>query len=273
MGFVRDAWSGADGFLKAFGFVRRNGMAWMFLVPVLLWVLLAYLGYSLLEGPVEAFNDRVAAYLDIPVEEGSTDPWSAIKAFFNDAREVIMAFVLKLAVGYLLFIANKYIVLVLLSPLLAYASERTEEILIGKRFPFNWGRLIRDALRGAGIALRNALLEITFTVVIWALTLLIPIITPISVVLLFFVSAYFYGFSTFDYVFERRRMRIGESVRAVNERIGAVVANGSLFNVLMKVPLLGVMFAPVLASVGAALAVLVKENEQLAVRNRRSEAE
>ena len=75
----------------------------------------------------------------------------------------------------------------------------------------------------------------------------------LMLILLFAVSAYFYGFSMFDYVFERRRMRIGESVKAVNDRSGAVLANGALFSLLMKLPLAGVMLAPVMASIGAVL--------------------
>jgi len=59
-----------------------------------------------------------------------------------------------------------------------------------------------------------------------------------------------------DYVFERRRMRIGESVRAVNDRMGIVLANGALFSLLMKLPFLGVMFAPAMAAIGASIAMV-----------------
>jgi CysZ protein len=259
MSFTRDFGLGLSGFFRAFGFAMSNRMGWMFLVPVLLWVLLAIGLVAVLQGPVDQLSDWVALQLEVPVQEGAQDWWSDVKAFFNGAREVIVAILLKLAVAYLLFVANKYIVLILLSPLLAYASERTEEIITGRTFPFSWGQLMKDALRGALIALRNGIMELAITVGIWFLTLFVPVLAPFSFILLFTVSAYFYGFSMFDYVFERRRMRIGESVKAVNDRIGAVMANGALFSLVMKLPLLGVMFAPVLASIGAVLATLKKE--------------
>lgn len=259
MSFTRDFGLGLSGFFRAFGFAMSNRMGWLFLVPVLLWVLLAIGLVAVLQGPVDRLSDWVALQLEVPVQEGAQDWWSDVKAFFNGAREVIVAILLKLAVAYLLFVANKYIVLILLSPLLAYASERTEEIITGRSFPFSWGQLMKDALRGALIALRNGIMELAITVGIWFLTLFVPVLAPVSFVLLFTVSAYFYGFSMFDYVFERRRMRIGESVKAVNDRIGAVLANGALFSLVMKLPLLGVMFAPVLASIGAVLATLKKE--------------
>lgn len=266
MSFTRDFGLGLSGFFRAFGFALSNRMGWMFLVPILLWVLLAFGLYAVLEGPVERLSDWVALKLEIPVEAGAEDWWSDAKAFFNGARELIVGILLKLAVAYLLFVANKYIVLILLSPLLAYASERTEEILTGRTFPFSWGQLMRDALRGALIALRNGIMELAITVGIWFLTLFVPLLAPISFVLLFIVSAYFYGFSMVDYVFERRRMRIGESVKAANNRLGAVLANGALFSLVMKLPLLGVMFAPVMASVGAVLATVKKEQELPSLR-------
>ncbi|MBL7952984.1 MAG: EI24 domain-containing protein [Flavobacteriales bacterium] len=271
MSVARDVSLGSSGFFRAFGFALNNRLGWMFLVPIVLWVLLAFGLYSILEGPVERLSDWVALKLEIPVETGAEDWWSDVKAFFNGAREVIVGFLLHAAVAYLLFVANKYIVLILLSPLLAYASERTEEILTGRTFPFSWRQLMKDALRGALIAARNGMMELAITVGIWFLTLIVPLLSPLSFVLLFVVSAYFYGFSMFDYVFERRRMRIGERVKAVNDRLGAVLANGALFSLLMKLPLLGVMFAPVMASIGAVLATVEKEEELPSLRFDRSD--
>ncbi|MEO8590907.1 MAG: EI24 domain-containing protein [Flavobacteriales bacterium] len=265
MAFVKDLGLGFSGFFRAFGFAFSNGMGWMFLVPALLWLLLAYGLFHLLQGPVDQLSDWLSGYLAIPLAGNDPGWWSDVKAFVNGARDVVVSIILKLAIGYLLFIANKYIVLVLLSPLLAYASERTEEILTGREFTFSWSQLMKDALRGALIAMRNGVLELVVTIGIWILTLFVPLLIPVSVILLFMVSAYFYGFSMFDYVFERRRMRIGESVRAVNSRLGLVLANGILFSLVMKLsmllflPFLGLMFAPVMASVGAVLATVKKE--------------
>ncbi len=255
MQFLRDFTIGLVGFFKAFGFAISNRMAWLFIVPALLWIVLAYGLYSLLDTPVDALSNWLAGFLDIPVAPEAEGWWNGVKAFLNGAREIIVSFILHLAIAYLLFIANKYIVLILLSPLLAYASERTEEILTGKNYPFSWAQLLKDAFRGALIALRNGVMELSISIGIWFVTLFVPFLAPVSFILLFLVSSYFYGFSMFDYVFERRRYRITESVRAVNDRLGLVMANGSLFGLGMMVPLFGIMFSPILASVGAVLAV------------------
>lgn len=259
MSFTRDLSAGASGFFKAFGFCWRHGMGWLFLVPVLLWVALAFGMYHALEAITDAAGAWAAGYLEIPLSNGESSWWADVKAWMNGARETVVRWVLRLAIGYLLFVANKYIVLVVLSPLLAYASELAEEKITGRVFPFSFAQLMKDALRGALIAIRNGVLELSLSILIWAVTLFVPIIGPISLLVLFLVSAYFYGFSMFDYVFERRRMRIGESTRAANSQLGAVLANGALFSLLMKVPLVGLMLAPVMASVGASITVLRRE--------------
>lgn len=264
MSFTSDFGNGASGFFRGFSFAFSHGLWWAFLVPILLWVLLAFGMYNLLESATGAAGAWAAGYLEIPTEQGEAGWWSDAKAWLNGARETVVAWILRLAVGYLLFVANKYIVLVLLSPLLAYVSERAEEELTGKRFPFSLVQLMKDALRGALVAIRNGVLELAITIGIWVLTLFVPIMAPFSFIILFLVSAYFYGFSMFDYVYERRRMRIGESVRAVNSQRGAVIANGMFFSLLMKIPLLGLMLAPVMASIGAVLSTVKKEGTALA---------
>jgi len=255
MDFFSNLRSGTVGFFRAYAFTRDHGLRWLFLVPIVLWLLLTFGFYALLQQPADALSAWASEKLSIPVGTEATNWWSNVKIFLNGAREIVVAVVLKIAILYLLYIANKYLVLILLSPLLAYASERTEELITGRSFPFSWPNLLKDALRGALVAVRNGTIEIGLTILIWIATLMMPILVPISLVLLFVISAYFYGFSMFDYVFERRRYRITESVRAVTDRLGLVMANGSFFGLGMMVPLFGIMFSPIMASVGAVLAV------------------
>jgi len=260
--FNRDLRLGISTFLRAFGFALRHGMGWMFFVPVLLFALLVWLFFTLLNGPVHELSHWLAQWLEIPLTEADPSFWATIKDFVNGAREAVTTFLLQVAILYVLFKINKYLVLILLSPLLAYASERTEEILTGRTYPFDWKQLIHDALRGALIAARNGFLELGLSVGIWVLTLVVPILAPLSALALFALSSYFYGFSMVDYVSERRKLRISESVRAVNDRLGVVLANGALFNLVMKLPLFGVMFGPAMAAIGASIALVEHERRQ-----------
>jgi CysZ protein len=211
----------------------------------------------------------LADRLDIPVSgvdrDGMAGLWDDVKAFFSSARFVIVAFVVKLALWFLFGLVGKYLVLIVLSPLLAYASERTEEILTGRTYPFRFGQLLKDAGRGILMALRNGFLELSINIGVWVLTFFIPILAPLSVVFLWLVSSWFYGFSMFDYVYERHKLGISASANAARQRRSVVLANGMVFNVLMDPPVvgwiwkpfftvLGITFGPLLGSIGAVLA-------------------
>lgn len=260
---IKDISIGFTSFFRAFGFAFGNGMWWMFLAPVLLWFLLVYGVVVVLQGPVDELSRWIASLFSIPVDaaasEGLTGFWNTVKAFIEGARELIILIVLKLFVGYVLFSINKYIVLVFLSPMLAYASERTESILTGKDFPFSTRQFIKDVWRGVLIAMRNGLFELAVIIGCWVATLFFPLLTPFTAVFLFLVSSWFYGFSMFDYVSERRRLRMRDSINALKANRGMVLANGALFGLVMKLPLLGMMLGPVMASVGATIAVVEKE--------------
>ena len=249
---------GFGGFLRAFAFMLRHRMAWMFLVPALLWSVLAYGLFTLLEGPAALTGEWLAQWLGVdaaPASQAETSWWNTAKSIMNATREVLVWIALKVVTLLILFTVNKYLVLMLLSPLLAYASERTEEILSGRSFAFSWSQLFRDAVRGSLLALRNGTVELFAVVIIGIAGLVLPILLPLNVVLLFLLSAYFYGFSMVDYVLERRKLRVADSVHVVNDHLGPVIGIGMAFSLLMRIPLLGTMIAPLLGAVGAVLAL------------------
>lgn len=249
---------GLAGFMRAPGFMLRNGMGWMFLVPVLLWVLFAYALFAVGNSMAAAFQAWGAHHLGLAVpaaeRPGLPGFWDDVKALANGARDVVLWIVLKLAVLWTVVLAGKYVVLVLLSPLLSYASERAEEVLTGVGTPFSMVRWAKEVLRGAGMALRNGTLELGINILVWVPTLFIPVLAPLSALFLWLVSCWFYGFSMFDYLHERHGWGVRASLRAARQRQGTVLANGMAFNLLMKVPVLGMITAPLLGAVGAVLA-------------------
>jgi CysZ protein len=150
-----------------------------------------------------------------------------------------------------------YITLIALSPLLAYLSERTEEIVSGKKYPFNTAQFIWGIARGIVIALRNLFIETCWMILLFILGF-IPVIGWLGAIVLFIISAYFYGFSFLDYTSERRRMKIGESIRFVRKYKWLAVTNGSVFSLFLLIPFCGVLlsgFAAIVAVVAATLAV------------------
>jgi len=260
---IGDIGRGASAFFQAFGFLRQHRMAWLFLVPALLWVLFAFGLFTFSSWLVgllgEWWTGVLGVSVPVPEQEGWRGMWSDVKTFFSGTGALAALVVIKVALFLLLALVNKYVVLIMLSPLLAYASELAEEKITGRSFPFNAVQLLKDAGRGILIALRNGFLELSITLLLWTVTFFMPLLIPVSAVLLFLVSAYFYGFSMFDYAFERRRMRVTESVRKVNANLGMVLANGALFSLLSKLWIVGLVCVPLMAAVGATLALVEKE--------------
>lgn len=249
---------GAKGFLQAPLFLLRNGLWWSFLVPVLLWAVFASGMLWLSLEAVDAVRQLAAEQLGITVPamdaSGWQGLWNTAKGLLNGARDVLVLLVVQLGLWLLFGLVSKYLVLIVLSPLLAWVSERTEEILTGRRFPFSPAQFARDVLRGVGMALRNGVLELGINLLAWVLSILLLPTAPFWALFLWVISCWFYGFSMFDYVFERHRLGIRASARAAREHRGLVLANGALFWLLMLIPFVGVVVAPLLACTGAALA-------------------
>ncbi|MBL7964033.1 MAG: EI24 domain-containing protein [Flavobacteriales bacterium] len=250
--------SAARSYFSAFGFILANGLGWAFLVPPLI-------GLAFLVGSTawawelaDWLAQWAAARWELPAATGSADGWDA---FWRDAHgilhgtgRVLLLVVLKVAMLWLFLLVAKYVVLVLMSPVLAYVSERAETRLTGRSTPFRWARFVGDTLRGATIALLCGVLEVGVSLAAWILTLLFPPLAPFTAAGLFVVSSYFYGFNMFDYVAERRETRFTRRIGAVNARARQVVTIGALFNLTLLIPFVGLCVAPAMGAVGAVMA-------------------
>jgi CysZ protein len=171
----------------------------------------------------------------------------------------LIGWTLKILIFLFLSSLLKYIVLIVASPILALLSERIDEIISGKKFPFHFGQFLHDMLRGILVTLRNLFLEL----LIWIACFLfcfIPIVGQLLGWLVLplrsVVAWYFLGYSMMDYTYERRKMKITEGTNFTRRHKGIAIGNGFVFSVLLWIPFLGISIAPVLSCVAATLALL-----------------
>lgn len=190
--------------------------------------------------------------------------WDKTKDVLSDISSYAISFVLWIIAWYTFRKISKYVTLAVMSPVMALLSERAETILTGKEYPFDGQQLVRDVIRGIGLAVRNFVVEIFLTVILlWGVNLFITIffpplgviLSPVFAILSFFVGAYFFGFSTIDYYNERKRLSFRESIRSIRNVKGIAVGNGSVFTLLMTIPFVGVTIATVTCTVAATLAM------------------
>ncbi|NNC83322.1 MAG: EI24 domain-containing protein [Flavobacteriales bacterium] len=265
MGFLKGFKRGLKAFFDAVSFIFRHRLTHYFIYPFVLSILYWIGGLQIISGIVDSVEIMIAGRLDIEastVEEGRMswfwNFWETLKAWYNDGYTVIIAIVVRIAMWGLLLLISKYVLLAILSPVLALLSERTEEIVTGKTYPFDLKQLIKDALRGSLVALRNFFAEMSLLLVLWIITLFLPFLAPFSAIFSLLIGAFYYGFSMIDYVNERKKMSLKEGFSYIRGRRGESIALGLGIAFGMTLPLLGFIIASFTAIIGAVAAVLAE---------------
>ncbi len=266
----RDFILGLGMYAKSFAFVSKHRLTHFYLYPIafiLIFSLSAFFGIRALVDAIEPWLNDLLGVQSFPAE-GFFDRLGLLLK--QTGRYVIHA-VIWVSLMFVYYKVNKYIVLIVMSPVMAVIAERTDQIVTGRSYPISVMQIAKDALRGAVIAIRNAVIELAIMVLLLALNLLITVFappltvvtTPLVTVLLFFVGAYFYGFSTIDYSNERYKLSFRESIALVRRNKGIALANGTVFTLWLMVPVfgtyVGTVIAPITCTVGATLALLDKK--------------
>jgi CysZ protein len=190
-----------------------------------------------------------------------------IDSWLQQQRNAFLSFIflmggimLRIILLFFYFSLFKYLFLIVGSPLFAYLSEKTEAILEGKEYPFNFRQILKDIYRGIRLAIRNSLWQTVYTISILILSLF-PVIGWITPVIALFIECYYYGFSMLDYSCERHKLSPSESVAFIGKHRGLAIGNGLLFYVMHIVPIVGWIFAPAYAVVAATLSLYYQQKE------------
>ena len=187
---------------------------------------------------------------------GSLVPWEWAH------ESVVFSIIIGISVFLLFFILLKYILLIALSPMLSYVSERTELVLKGSKKGAGFS-FAKSAIRSIRINMRNMLKELLLTIFLLALGFF-PLLTVFVVPIIFLVQAYFTGFGIMDFYLERH-YTFKESISKVYQNKWAAIALGSIFLVMFAIPVLGIVLAPYFTTVAGTRYFIGKE-EQLSVK-------
>lgn len=249
---------GFSSYGKAIELLFTKGLIWYMIFPILLNVLFlvaGWLGIGSLTEWVENWLQGAMKFEDDSFygAEYLTSVSTYLSTIASGFVWVIMKFIFFFVFAYF----GGYIVVICLSPVFAFLSEKTEEILTGNKYKFNGDQMMRDVVRGVLLALRNLFIELFYMIVIFILGLFIPFIGGIiGSLLLFFISSYFYGFSFIDYNNERRRMKLKDSVKFVRANKGMAIANGMIFSFFLLIPFCGTTLAGFVAIISVIAATV-----------------
>lgn len=254
---------------EAISFITKNGLAHFFLYPIILSIFLSMGAVVFVKQAMNYIMDHISPHFHYVPLNGS---WSQnVKAAISDIGMYATALLLFLMGWYVFFKIKKYLVLALMSPILAILSEKAEQIQTKNSSQFNQKKIVYGILRGLVIASRNLILEILLVLILWgailyvsnALPLLCFLLVPLMSILSFMISAYFFGFSTIDYSNERKMKGVKESVRFIRKHRFTAIGNGTVFSLLFTIPFIGVSCGTIICTVAASLSVHEIESSSL----------
>ena len=163
---------------------------------------------------------------------------------------VMTGMMLRLILVLFYFSLFKYLILITGSPLFAYLSEKTESIIEGKEYSFNWPDLKKDCLRNSKLTLRNCGWQSLYLLSLILLSL-IPVVGWITPVIALLMECYYFGFSMLDYSFARVNFTPAQSAALTSRHKGLAIGNGFLFYIMHIV----IILAPAYAVIAATLCV------------------
>ncbi len=251
--FLQGLGKGISDYGRAIRFINKEGLAWFYLVPIIINIGLFIGGFSAIGELTDFLKDEALQATTL----NESDSWLGETAAWLLTGTIWL--ILKIAFFFMFAYLGGYIVVIVMSPALAFLSEKTEKILTGHDYPFDIQQLMRDITRGILLALRNMFLEILIIIGFFIIGLfpvigwLISLVSPIALLL---VSAYFYGFSFTDYVNERQRLSVKQSVQLMKKNRGLITGNGLPFALTLLIPIIGVTISGFIAIISTVSAVI-----------------
>lgn len=220
--FFKDFIFGLKMTVHAVRFIVKHKFYWFMLIPAVLMLLIYYLGSLIMEHQFTTQAENM-----------------------NDIIWYLLFLLVEISIAVLLMKFSKYLVITILSPLISEISMRTEKILVGRTYPFSWRQLYHDIRRAYRIIIRNLMWEYAFFIIIFLVSYVgwkNPTTAPVFY-LTFVIGFFYYGFGFLDYILERLRKDIDESIIFVRQHRGLATAIGAVYSVLILMPVdIGALF-------------------------------
>ena len=234
MRFFRDLGTGLVSYYRSFEFIFTNNLWYFFFFPALIAVGLYFSGDAIRQ---DVYNG------------------SDLRSLAPDDYNQWLMLGLKAVFVFVAFRLNKVVLIIVLSPVLALLSAKTEKLIAGNSYPFSFAQFLKDINRGISIAVRNGIIQLLI-ISIWLTTcVFIGGMIEYTTWFIFVIGFYFYGFSMMDYINERRKVSMEESIVFIRKHAGLTIMVGAIFSGLFLIPFAGVIIAPVTGIVAATLGV------------------
>lgn len=251
MGFIKDFWIGIKSYFEGVMFIFQHNLWIFFLIPFSLYFAIFYGGNWMLVQLQDVNLQNELSKIDFQQEfskitfQGIPSNTEELKLLFIGFQLVFVILAAKL---------NKYLVLILLSPMNTLVATKTEYYLTGTVYKFEMRQFINDIYRGVNFALRNLVTQFFFVFLWLLLTLIFPFLDFLTFWVLFAIGGYFYGASLLDYTLEKRKVSMEKSFSFIAKNAGITLAIGLLFSSLFFTSF-GILLAPLTGVVAGTVAL------------------
>lgn len=179
-------------------------------------------------------------------------PW--IGSFLESVFSTLFSWIENLS-----FSIYQFTIITLLSPVNTVLSQRIEMQETGKAFEISYIKIIRDILRLIGVIIVWAILY-GAVYLLWILFAKIIGISFLNPYISLIIIAFFTGFNFYDHSLERHDINIIKSWKYAFQRPLHMITIGLIFAVILLIPFVGVIIAPVYSTIVATV-VFFKEKD------------
>ena len=162
----------------------------------------------------------------------------------------------------------KYIMLLLLEVVIFHVCRATMEVLTNKTADLSFKDFMDAQIRMLKVVVRSYVQEMIATILIAVATGIFSSLEFAEKPAVYLVHCYFLGFVVFDNYVEQFGQSIKESDKIAKTYGGVVLAIGLIINLLLLLPIAGIIAAPILASVTLTLVMYRSSNLHMTPANR-----
>jgi CysZ protein len=220
--FFKELYISFISFWEAIFFIKKHKLYWFVVFPLIIMLAIYKFGYMIQN---HQFIKNVSTMNEIV--------WYLIELF------------LELTISMVFMNFSKYLMVALMSPILTYISQKTETLITNKKFKTDFNQFKKDIIRAIKIVIRNLIWYYLLFILFFGIAYIFweePKSSPVFFIT-YIVCSYYYGFSFIDYVNERRKLSVKESILYLRKHYGLAIGIGGLYSLMIFVPVdLGVLF-------------------------------
>ena len=248
---ITQLWKGVQSYLKAYKFISANNL-WVYVIVPGIINLLIFGGVFWFAWEFSSWTvDYLLNFLGYGPEASS--------AWYVMAGKFMVTFVVRALLLMAYLGIYKSLVLIIMSPVMAYLTEVCMEKMGFDVPEFDLIMFFKNVWRGIRVATVNIVKEFLLLILI-GLLVYIPIVGLLSPVLFFVISSYFYGYSMLDYVNEIKGLTMKEGDRYIWDKKWLSISLGTGFYFLLSIPFIGLLLAPSFGVVATVISVMSKKN-------------